>query len=357
VILAEAGAGVRQILEHDAVPVCVNCVSAVIQLYYHGCVPATPPRWLVLIHQIPPRPNYLRVKIGRRLQALGAVAVKNSVYVLPRNGQSLEDFQWVRREIVGGGGEATIAEARFLEGHSDTDIEALFRAAREEDYSSLAREARRLERAIARAGRGVPVDAWRATLGRLRKRLSEIQAIDFLAAPGKAAVEGLLAGVEARLRPAAPPKPSASIPPARGLRGRTWVTRAGIHVDRMASAWLIRRYVDRGARFKFVKGQAHEPRRGELRFDMSEAEFTHDGDLCTFEVLVRRFGAEEPALVHLGQIVHDIDLKDGKFCRPEAPGVERLIAGIVMRHAADEARLREAMAVFDSLSESFGRTK
>jgi hypothetical protein len=320
-------------------------------------VPPEAPRWLVLIHQIPPRPNYLRVKIGRRLHSLGSVAVKNSVYVLPRSDQSLEDFQWVRREIVAGGGSASIAEARFVEGHSDTDVEALFRAAREEDYSSLAREVRDLERAVARGGRGLSVEASRATLGRLRKRLSEIQAIDFLAAPGRAAVEGLLAGVEVRLRPAARLKPSASIPPGRDLRGRTWVTRAGIHVDRMASAWLIRRFIDRNARFKFVAGQSYGPRRGELRFDMSEAEFTHDGDLCTFEVLARRFGGDEPALAHIGQIVHDIDLKDGKFGRPEAPGLERLIAGIVMRHGRDEGRLKDASSVFDWLYESFGRRK
>jgi hypothetical protein len=125
----------------------------------------------------------------------------------------------------------------------------------------------------------------------------------------------------------------------------------------MASAWLIRRFVDRQARFKFVRGQAYTPRRGELRFDMSEAEFTHEGDRCTFEVLVRRFAPDEPALRHLGEIVHDLDLKDGKFDRPEAPGLERLIAGIVMRHAGDEARLREAIAVFDSLSRSFGTRK
>ena len=102
-----------------------------------------------------------------------------------------------------------------------------------------------------------------------------------------------------------------------------------------------------------MPGHAYAPRRNELRFDMSEAEFTHDGDRCTFEVLVRLFGAEEPALGHLGEIVHDIDLKDGKFARPEAPGLERLIAGIAIRHARDEARLREASAIFDSLYESF----
>ena len=126
-------------------------------------------------------------------------------------------------------------------------------------------------------------------------------------------------------------------------------------MDRMASAWLIRRFVDRQARFKFVPGHAYAPRRDELRFDMSEAEFTHEGDLCTFEVLVRRFRGQDPALVQLGEIVHDIDLKDGKFARPEAPGLERLIAGIVMRYAGDAARLKEASAFFDSLHESFRR--
>jgi hypothetical protein len=318
--------------------------------------PAVAP-WLLLIHQIPPRPNYLRVKVGRRLQALGAVAVKNSVYVLPRGDQALEDFQWVRREIVAGRGEATIGEARFLEGHSDADVEALFKAAREGDYSSLASEARDLERAVARRARRASLESSRAMLGRLRKRLSEIQAIDFFDAPGREAAEALLAGLEERLRPAAAAKPPVAALPARGLRRRTWVTRRGIHVDRMASAWLIRRFVDRQARFKFVPGHAYAPRRGELRFDMSEAEFTHDGDRCTFEVMVRHFGADEPALRHLGEIVHDIDLKDGKFGRPEAPGLERLIAGIVMRHAGDEARLKEASATLDSLYESFRRRR
>src|SRR6187549_845948 len=98
------------------------------------------PRWLVLIHQIPPTPSYLRVKVGRRLQGLGAQAVKNSVYVLPRSDQALEDFQWVRREIVAGGGDASVCEGRFVEGLSDDRVEALFNTARDADYEALARE-------------------------------------------------------------------------------------------------------------------------------------------------------------------------------------------------------------------------
>src|SRR5262245_45367130 len=132
------------------------------QLYHHtrySCdmITAVPedagPRWLVLIHQIPPRPSYLRVKVGRRLQALGAVAVKSSVYVRPCRDEALEDFQWVRREIVTGGGDASVCEARFVEGLSDAAVEELFRAARQADYAALARQARALQAQAGRRGK------------------------------------------------------------------------------------------------------------------------------------------------------------------------------------------------------------
>ena len=135
------------------------------------------------------------------------------------------------------------------------------------------------------------------------------------------------------------------------------MTRRGIQVDRIASAWLIRRFIDPEARFKFVLGHEYAPGAGELRFDMFEAEFTHDGDLCTFEVLLRHFGLKEAALRSLGEIVHDIDLKDAKFARPEALGLDGLIAGIAMRHKEDEARLAEGAAVFDSLHAYFKRKR
>ncbi len=132
-------------------------------------------------------------------------------------------------------------------------------------------------------------------------------------------------------------------------RGRTWVTRTGIKVDRMASAWLIRRFIDPQARFKFVPAKGYEPGRRELRFDMFEAEFTHEGELCTFEVLVERFGLADPALREIAEIVHDIDLKDAKYGREEAAGIGRLVAGIAARHAADEERLERGAAVFEDL--------
>jgi hypothetical protein len=313
-------------------------------------------RWLVLIHQIPPNPSYLRVKVGRRLQGLGAVAVKNSVYVLPRSDQALEDFQWVRREIVAGGGDASVCEARFVEGLSDASIEALFNAAREADYGALAKEARSLQASTTRRAKRARKEHVEAALLRLRKRLREVVEIDFFGASGRDAVEGLLAGIESSLRPAQPASESRATAPGE-MRGRTWVTRTGVHVDRIASAWLIQRFIDPEARFKFVPGADEPAAPRELRFDMFEAEFTHEGDLCTFEVLMQRFGINEQALTRIGQIVHDIDLKDGKFNHAETEGLDHLIAGIAMRHKDDEARLRDGAAAFEALYEYFRRKR
>jgi hypothetical protein len=314
-------------------------------------------RWLLLIHQIPPKPAYLRVKIGRRLHGLGAVAVKNSVYVLPRSDAALEDFQWVRGEIVSGGGEASVCEARFVEGLSGEAVEELFRTARAADYEALAGDARRLQSSIRRRRRPTRQTGERTALAllRLRKRLAEVTEIDFFGGPGRGTVEGLLASVEKSLRPEPAEQAGAETMRPQDVRGRRWVTRAGVHVDRIASAWLIRRFIDPDARFGFVRPRGSAPEPGDLRFDMFEAEFTHEGEQCTFEVLLRRFGIEDDALAQIGEIVHDIDLKDQRFSRPDAPGVDRLIAGIAMRHKDDEARLRDGGEVFEALYEYFRR--
>jgi len=302
----------------------------------------TEARWLLLIHQIPPKPNYLRVKVWRRLQRLGAVAVKNSVYVLPRSEQAQEDFQWVAREIVEGGGDASICEARFVEGLSDGQVEAMFHAVRDADYAQVAEAARRLLKGI---GSG--------------SRTTEVSSIDFLGAPGRRAVDKLLIDLEARLRAAKREKriPAASGTIRKRTRGCTWVTRKGIHVDRMASAWLIKRFIDPEARFKFVPSKGYRPLSGEVRFDMFEAEFTHEGDRCTFEVLIEKFQPDNEALRPVAQIIHDIDLKDSKFGRPEVPGIDRLVAGIAIAHREDEERLARGSAVFEDLYEYFRRKK
>jgi hypothetical protein len=316
-------------------------------------------RWLLLVHQIPPRPAYFRVKIWRQLQRLGAVAIKNSVYALPRSDAAHESLQWVLQEAVSGGGDASLCEASFLDGLTDEQVEGMFRAARDADYLQLATEARQVLAGLPAPTRKLDEPSRNdadAALTRLQRRLAEVAAIDFFGAPGRDAAEALLAKLERRVRPQAEAASAAGSRLA-GIRGGTWVTRKGIHVDRMASAWLIRRFIDPAARFRFVAPKGHVPEPGELRFDMFEAEFTHEGDLCTFEVLVQRAGLTDPALRPLAEIVHDIDLKDQKFGRPETAGIERLVAGIAMAHEGDEDRLQRASAVLDDLYEYFRRKR
>ncbi|HEU4345161.1 MAG TPA: chromate resistance protein ChrB domain-containing protein [Candidatus Binatia bacterium] len=316
------------------------------------------PRWLLLIHQIPPKPDYFRVKIWRRLQHVGAVAVKNSVYVLPKSDQAQEDFQWMLREIVAGGGEATLCEARFVEGLTDQQVEELFQTARTSDYRQIAADARRIVKSLTH---NLTAEEGRAQteteLDRLKRRLEEIAAIDFFGAPGQEAAQGLISEIESRLRPARSGTGNTSPRKIRreDLRGCTWVTRKGIHVDRMASGWLIRRFVDPEARFKFVPARGYKPEAGEFRFDMFEAEFTHEGESCTFEVITDRLGLADRALHAIAEIVHDIDLKDSKFNRRETPGIELLIAAIAMANKDDNVRLDRASAIFDDLYAYFKR--
>jgi len=315
---------------------------------------STSERWLLLIHQIPPTPNYLRVKIGRRLQRLGAVAIKNSVYALPSSDQAQEDLQWVLREIAESGGEGSICESRFVDGLSDGQVEALFNAARDTEYTMILKEAR-----AALGGDGGAAES-ASVVERLRRRLATVTAIDFFGAPGRLAAESAVSELERRAQSADDESERKSAGEARAIDlsgGRTWVTRRGIHVDRMASAWLIRRFIDPAARFKFVSARGYEPEPGELRFDMFEAEFTHTAGCCTFEVLLARFAVADPALRPIAEIVHDIDLKDEKFGREETRGIERLVAGIAVAHRDDDARLARSAAMFDDLYECFRRKR
>src|SRR3990167_2154289 len=284
-------------------------------------------RWLLLIHQLPAKPAYARVKIWRRLKGLGAVTVKNSVYALPSNAETREDFAWLVKEIAELGGEGFVCEAALVDGIGDAEVQALFDAARDEDYAEISAAARELG-----GKRADGTDAEFATqAARLRKQLDEIVAIDFFGADGREPAEGLVSGLEADLqREEMDVSASAtSAPDGPGdLKGRVWVTRQGVQIDRIASAWLIRRFIDPDARFKFVAGTGYVPQQGELRFDMFEGEFTHQGERCTFEVLIGHTGLADPALGAIGEIIHDIDLKDDKYGREEVAGVRSLIAGI-----------------------------
>jgi hypothetical protein len=277
--------------------------------------------WLLLIHQIPPKPDYFRVKVRRRLERLGSIPLKNSVYILPLQDDTIEDFAWLAREIRAEGGEATLCRAALLDGVGDAELEEMFRTARDADYAEVERMA------------GESSDE--AELERARRRLAQVRKVDFFESAGRERAERAVAA------------PAGAAESGSRPHGALWVTRPGVKVDRMASAWLIRRFIDPAARFAFDPGTPG------LRFDTYEGEYTHEGDRCTFEVLLDRFSLDDAALRAVSEVVHDIDCKDGKFDRAEAPGIAAIVDGIAATLSDDPERLRQGAVVFEGLYQKF----
>ena len=309
-----------------------------------------PRDWLLLIPQLPSKPAYLRVRVWRRLQAMGAAPLKNAVHALPARDDTRALFEELRAEITAGGGEALILKARLVEGMVDAELRAVFDAARDADYEELAREARMIAKAEYVSS---------ADVRRLRKRLDEIAAVDFFGAHGRQAADAAIAQAEGRAgrHPDVSGPGAPELTPAE-LKGRTWVTRRHVHVDRIASAWLIRRFIDPSPSFKFVDGKDYQPEPGELRFDMADAEFTHEGDHCTFETLTYRTGLDgDQALVALAEIIHDLDIADDKFGRPETAGVSALIEGICAATPDDPDRLARGAGALDGFYAHFTRRR
>ena len=313
--------------------------------------------WILLIHQLPPKPDYLRVKVWRLLQKIGSIQIKNSVYVLPNTGHARESFAWILKTIENEGGDGAVCEARFIEGLTDSRIEALFNEARNESFQEVVDSAKALLKAFDKKKKRTNEDLRQIeqSLQRLNRQFDLIAEIDFFGASGRETTQGLLREIDGKCRLQSPG--SAAIQgeaiPIQDILGRTWVTRQGLHVDRLACAWLIRKFIERKARFKFVDAKDYKHSKGELRFDMSHAEFTHEGDDCSFEVIIRRLNLREPALKELSEIIHDIDLKDEKFKREEARGLERIIGGIVLSHKDDLIRIDRASLLFDDLYSYF----
>ena len=316
-------------------------------------------RWILLIHQLPARPAYLRVKIWRRLQALGAIPVKNAVHALPSSEGSQEDFEWLLKEIVDAGGEAVLCDAQFIDGLSDADVRELFNAARDADYAEIAEEARALSARLLETPITESRSDLKAQFSRLKNRYQQNANIDFFDANGRQSTDGLIRGIEKALADDEQPRATRdqSERPRATLTGRVWVTRIGVHVDRIGCAWLVKRFIDKQARFKFVPPKGYVPEPNELRFDMFDAEFTHEGDRCSFEVLMTRAGLDDPALAAIAEIVHDIDLKDDKYGRDEAAGIKTLINGICADTRDDDDRLARGGAIFDDLYAVFSRKR
>ena len=281
--------------------------------------------------------------------------VKNAVYVLPNSAQALEDLEWLRAEVTGLGGHASIFEAASISGSDELQFVRQFQALRSEDYARLSKEIKALRAKIGAHPR--PTDEHLRVLRTLRERLENTRRIDFFSAPGATEVETALQKLEADTRRT----PSARfehegerINPLDYVR-RTWVTRPRPGVDRFSSAWLIRRFIDARATFVFAGSPDRAP--DAVPFDMYQnGGFKHEGDKCTFEVLQARFGISGQAVRRIGEIVHDLDLKDARFKSPHAATIGTLVEGLRVAIAEDDQLLEQGMALFEALYQSFRST-
>ena len=303
-------------------------------------------RWLLLVHQLPAKPSNLRVRTWRRLQQLGTVAVKQAVHALPDSAAAREDFEWLKGEIEAAGGQASVFVADTVDTWSNDALIEEFRRLRQEAYDELTRDATQVLKALSRKSTRAP---FQRALRQFKERLAAIERVDFFGSAGRDRAALVLRALEERsVAPRVSPPVGGTPLGSDAYRGRLWVTRPRPGVDRMATAWLIRRFIDADARFGFVADRDLAPSEA-IPFDMFGVQFTHRGDLCTFEAMSETFKLDEPALRSIARVVHDLDLKDGRFGASEAVAVGLVIEGLRLTYADDDELLREGVVLFEAL--------
>jgi len=320
--------------------------------------------WLLFFYTVPARPVGNRMRIWRKLARIGAIQLKGAVYLLPDDEENRELLQWLVTEAAALGGEAGFAPTARVFPFADQDLHELFTHERIREYAEIARAVDIFGRRLASVRKGSRPPA-RGTLRqqfqKIRNDFQAVRKIDFFGAqPGRALEKRLVAlepevlGLTDKVGQARQtPVGSLARLAVKDFQGCTWATRPHPFVDRMASAWLIRRFIDPQARFAFLSEEGLAAAKGDiLSFDVSHGDFTHGEDLCTFEVLVLRFGLNDPSLQRLGEIIHDLDLKDAKFGHPETTGVETVLAGIRGQAKGDQEILDQGMVIFDALRAS-----
>lgn len=302
---------------------------------------------LLLLVGVPPTPSSLRVRVWRRLRSLGAVALKRSAYLLPDTPERYEDFQWLAQEIQREGGEATLIRVQQIENVSHEDVLRMFHEPRDQEYRQLAVRYRKVLQSLERKSKAGSARV-QEELTRLAKDHQRIRDIDFFDAPGGAEVRRLEEAIAMRTRrPESPRRDERPTLDLAKVRGRRWVTRPRPHIDRVASAWLIKRFIDPEAEFLFAP-PAEFPKDA-IPFDAPGVELSHHGEDCTFETLVKRARLRDRRLVRLAEVVHEADLRDGKYPHEEARGIDVAVRALLAASPDDHHVLAQGMSLFEGL--------
>ena len=294
--------------------------------------------WLLLLFSLPTNRNTERVAVWRRLKKMGAVQIKTSTYLLPDEPAQYEQFQWLAQQIRDYGGDSTLVRAQEIESLTKEKVIAMFNDARAKDYGELRKS---LQSFITRRKK-MDAEGAASELEKLMRQFREIRAVDFFDSPRGHDIAMLLRRAEG-------PKRSRQLETlnVKQYQEKTWLTRPRPEIDRVGSAWLIARFIDRKPKFVFAPTVDAIP--DAIPFDMLDAELSHHGNCCTFETLTRRFTISDKSLAKIGEMIHDADLDDARFQRVEAVGIDRVLKGWAKQGLSDQEILRRGFECFDAL--------
>jgi hypothetical protein len=308
--------------------------------------------WLVFSYSLPAKASSSpRVALWRRLQRLGAITPKAGVYVLPERDECVEAFQWLAQEVQHAKGEAVVMRVERFEGLSDQQLVDLFHDACREKYLGLESEAAEVEKALSVVKNAKSNAGILDNLERLQKRYTDTARVDFFESPEGRRVAAKLRVIEQSLRTRISGVPRVAAVEIAEYKNRRWVTRPRPHVDRLACVWLIRRFIDPSATIRY----SLEPDAKEVSFDMRDAVFGHTGNLCTFETMLTAFELKETAFQTIAEIVHEIDIRDGRYTRPETGGIEVILKGWLLEGLPDSVLESQGMGLFEALYTAFSR--
>ena len=304
-------------------------------------------KWLAFSYSLPSQSSSSpRVTLWRRLRRLGAVSPTGGIYVLPFQDACLEGLQWLAQEIQEANGQALVMHVEEFEGFTNQQVIELFREARQEDYAAIKEQALALEEEAATVATApTQRSALQDRLMKLQRQHADVHQIDYFDSPEGRDVAVRLGRIAQALAPPESSSPQVARESIEAYADKKWVTRPQPHVDRLACAWLIRRFINPEAEIRY--GVKPEP--DEIAFDMNEEGFTHRGNLCTFETMIRAFGLDAPGLSTLAEIVHEVDLRDERYFHPEIPGVDAILQGWLQLDLSDDALEKQGLALFEGL--------
>ncbi|HCC68966.1 MAG TPA: hypothetical protein DEP99_03665 [Nitrospiraceae bacterium] len=317
--------------------------------------------WLLIFYTVPSMPVNNRIRLWRRLARVGAVPLKGSVYILPHTEENYEFCQWLVSEVSSVGGEGSFVKVKRVETLEDRVVIDLFNKQREKEYREIEKGLESIERRVNSIKKGSRIEDYKRISDLMNKYLrefEEVRKVDFFSSRFGYALEKKIRNLTSEFKGLAGEevkKQSVSIVPRHkeDYQGKTWVTRKRPFVDRMASAWLIKRFIDRQASFKFIdENDLKTLKGGVVTFDIKNGDFTHQGNMCTFEVLMKSFNLRDKSIKKIAEIVHELDIKDDKYRNIETKGIEKILLGIRKIAEDDIHTLEKGISIFDMLYES-----